>query len=512
MEFKRQYTDFNDENDEENNENNNNYNNYDNQEEEEEDYNEDYYDDDCGFSFEEYFQEYNIPDRGCIIKFSLNQDLKYSTIQLSDAASWEIPELKVKQESFAHGGYSGSIFGLLKKVDRDIVMMRPGYSADIQVKINEFLSQIRQIYSSKHQFSSNSKVTTESKFHLKIKDPSGISRIITNNDNNNCDENNDENENEDVIYSTYERDFFENDSLGLINDQTIHFDPNDQLSNPSDIANLVIQSNRIVCLSGAGISVESGIPPFRVSSTTAEKSKSSVSIWGEFDPNLMTVQGFNSNPEIAKEWWKMKHYLLPIIESAEPNSAHLFFSYLNSINKLHHIITQNIDSLHHRSGISNDKILELHGHMRGVICSNNSSSKFNPIPSGDGTCTYVNQEKLDHSVECPKCPLCNSILRTESVLFGQPLVEDDFQQAIQSIMSADLLFIIGSSLIVHPVNQFPLIAQKLGIPMIIINMDETSYDQYATGLIHQPAGEFLQQVLSEIQLKLQLDLKLETNS
>jgi NAD-dependent deacetylase len=444
---------------------------------------------DSSFSYEDYFNDHEIPRCGCSLEFCLNSQLIESVIQISDAASWEIPELLVRQENFAHAGYNGTIAGLLKKVDKDVEMMRSGYSANLQDKIEEFLCQIRLLAAGEvvHEGAGA--------YHILVRDPSGISRIIT-------DEATLTDSASLIKFSHFERDFFENDSIGLVTDLTTIFSPEKQLKDPVDVAQLVLKSSRIVCLSGAGISVESGIPPFRTINPTDDNSSqpSSVAIWREFDPNLMTVQGFNSNPAIAEEWWRMKHSLLPRILSAQPNSAHLFFSYLESVNKLNAIVTQNIDSLHSRAGVSSDRVIELHGHMRGVICSNNSSSKYNPVPYRDGLCAYSCSEEdclkknYFETESCPLCPDCQSPLRTETVMFGQPIAPEDYRRAIQEISDCDLLFIIGSSLIVHPANSLPMIAQKMGIPIVMVNMDETSYDIYATGLVNQPAGQFFKEV------------------
>jgi NAD-dependent deacetylase len=442
------------------------------------------------YSYEDYFHESGIPEYGCSLEFSLNIQLLNSMIQISDAASWEIPELNVRQESFAHAGFHGTIAGLLQKVDRDVEMMRYGYPPELQLQIDGFLSQIRQL------LSGEAPELTREVYHITVRDPSGVSRLINSDDFNKFH----------IQLSQFERDFFENDSLGLIPDNSNILTPAEQLKDPIDVAKLVLRSNRVVCLSGAGISVESGIPPFRNMNPKDDlTSKSSVAIWSEFDPNLMTVQGFNSNPEIAREWWRMKHTYLPRISSAQPNPAHLFFSYLQSLNKLNSIITQNIDSLHSRSGVSSERIVELHGHMRGLICSNNSSSKYNPIPYGDGQCSFVCSEEdcvkknFFREDPTPRCPQCQSPLRTETVMFGQPVPSEDLKRAIETITNCDLLFIIGSSLIVQPVNSLPLIAQKMGIPIVMINRDETNYDSYATALINQPAGEFLQAVTNCLQ-------------
>jgi NAD-dependent deacetylase len=170
--------------------------------------------------------------------------------------------------------------------------------------------------------------------------------------------NNNENDNatlpEWIECKYFDRSLTENEDLGLV--------PNESMgvqSSAHHIARLVKGANRIVCISGAGISVESGIPPFRSGGFYSKDNTSSdVIIWNNFDSSKMTVQNFNNaaNNEVAKLWWKMRHQLLPKVNIANPNPAHSFFGYLHQQNKLSAVITQNIDSLHQRGGVPHDKV------------------------------------------------------------------------------------------------------------------------------------------------------------
>merc|ERR1711908_75736 len=106
---------------------------------------------------------------------------------------------------------------------------------------------------------------------------------------------------------------------------------------------------------------------------------------GKFDAGKMTVQNFNTNPEITQAWWSMKRSLVHEVRQAVPNPAHSFFAMLEQLGKLRAVVTQNIDSLHLKSGVSPDKVIELHGHMRGLICSD-YQTELNPTPFREGTC------------------------------------------------------------------------------------------------------------------------------
>lgn len=423
----------------------------------------------------DYIDAYGCPDMGRRLMLSIGPGDLSTVILLSDSAQWMIPELGVMQESFAHAGFSGPIAGLLSKVSRDVDMMRAGYPHEQQPAFDEFLQRIDQLI----HCTDSSAVRS---CNLQVRDPAGLSTVVA--------------RDEDcawVVTEFFERSFKENDELGIIPKFYSKIAPENQKSTPEEVAKMVRTAGRVACLSGAGISVESGIPPFRSNNEGDE------SIWGSFSASKMTVHGFNTNDEHVKYWWEMKHGLLPKVNSAAPNQAHRFFGRLEEENKLGVIITQNIDSLHHKGGVPGGKIIELHGHMRGLICSNKLSS-YNPLPYRDGRCQYSlsEEEALANGYfegeAIPRCPMCSSPLRTETVMFNQPMPEGSFAAAVEALSASDLFFVIGTSLIVEPANALPSVALRLGIPIIMINMDATQYDEYATVLVRGPAGSFLSAV------------------
>lgn len=201
----------------------------------------------------------------------------------------------------------------------------------------------------------------------------------------------------------------------------------------------------------------------------------------------------------------MKRKIVAEVERASPNPTHTFFKTLEEQGKLGAVVTQNIDSLHLRAGISADKNIEVHGHMRGLICSD-KRTPLNPMPCRGGECTYSIAADDTEAVRAvysdaskvPLCPLCGCPLRTETVMFGQPMPENAVEAAMDAIDRADLLLVIGSTLIVHPVDDFPALALRNGAPVVIINLDETRYDALAAGLVRRKAGEFLGAVAGKL--------------
>lgn len=190
----------------------------------------------------------------------------------------------------------------------------------------------------------------------------------------------------------------------------------------------------------------------------------------------------------------MKRKLMAEMAVAVPNPAHNFFGMLELQGKLRAIVTQNIDSLHERGGVPQAKINELHGHMRRLVCSDHRTP-LNPVPVRNGDCDY-------HCAPCdigagpgvPPCPRCGLPLRTETVMFQQPLPDGAMEQARAAVAGADLLIVIGSTLLVQPANELPAEAFRRGIPVVMVNLDETQYDANVTCLIRESAGEFLGKV------------------
>ena len=483
----------------------------------------------------DFLREYAAPDNGIILQLNIGPQQLFAQIVIVEAAAWNIPAIGVSQEGYAHRGFVGTVADLLEKLKRDIDMMRGGYEVEAQAAIDAFLLRVDMLLEGGSPREEGN--GEEEGCRLTITDPSGLSCVVPNNTGPDClpPPVSVSSKLSWVTYTPYPRSFVDSDYLGLIPEGYPTVDPTTQMKTPQEVAQMVAGSRRVVCISGAGISVESGIPPFRSTGTyrpasdtldndddsddnsasnnashstsvsnIANNNASPASIWGNFDAALMTMLGFNTDDLVAMEWWRMKHTYLPKFNTALPNAAHNFFSFLEDRHQLHQVITQNIDSLHQKGGVSEDKVLELHGHMRGLICSDNASSPYNPVPRGSGQCTFALSHAeacaVDHfsTEELPLCPQCQQPLRTETVMFGQPLPTGSLDAAIKAVSEADLLFVIGTSLIVQPVNTLPDIALRRGVPLVMLNLDDTQYDQYSTALVREPAGRFLAQVMEHL--------------
>jgi NAD-dependent deacetylase len=172
------------------------------------------------------------------------------------------------------------------------------------------------------------------------------------------------------------------------------------------------------------------------------------------------------------------------------------------------VVTQNIDSLHHRSGVQPGRIQELHGHMRSLICADHKC-ELNPTPIGNGDCGFRRDfDPCDQATvlatvaafadDVPACPDCGSRLRMETVMFGQPMPPNPLGLARAALGEADLVFVVGTSLLVAPANQLPGVALANGVPLVVVNLHATQFDEFATGVVRQPAAEFFTQVAAAL--------------
>lgn len=240
-------------------------------------------------------------------------------------------------------------------------------------------------------------------------------------------------------------------------------------------AELIKKSNYIVAFTGAGISVESGIPDFR----------SPGGLWERYDPNeYANYSVFLTHPE---KYWRMHLELREMVINAQPNPAHDVLATLeHEYGKLKSIVTQNVDFLHSRAG--NSKVLELHGTTQTSRClSCNSEFYYTEV-----------EEMLDQGQIPPRCQ-CNGLIKTNTILFGEQLPYDVLTQAREEIISADLMMVIGSSLTVYPAAALPSVAIETGSRLLIVNRERTPMDIYADVVVRGKAGRLLPIILSKFE-------------
>ena len=245
------------------------------------------------------------------------------------------------------------------------------------------------------------------------------------------------------------------------------------------LAQLIVESKKTVVFTGAGISTESGIPDFR----------SPGGIWSKYDPEDFTIQKFLSSPAARKTHWKMFTESGLIME-AEPNPAHYAIAELYQLGKLDCVITQNVDNLHQKAGVPEDKVFELHGNMRWVVCL--SCRRRLPLPEV--------LQKIDEGVEVPDCPDCQGILKPDGVFFGEALPEETLMEATRRSQNCDLFIVVGSTLVVYPAAYMPTYAINASAKLAIVNLTPTPLDHYATAVIQGKAGEIMSKVIERVRL------------
>jgi NAD-dependent deacetylase len=256
---------------------------------------------------------------------------------------------------------------------------------------------------------------------------------------------------------------------------------------PSDVAGddeiaqaraWIAAAARIVVLTGAGISTDSGIPDFRGPS----------GVWTK-DPaaeRRADLQYYMSDPEIRRQSWQQR--LRHPTRDAQPNAGHAAVVELERRGKLRALLTQNIDSLHHAAGSDPDLVVELHGHMREVVCM--SCDERAPMERA--------LDRVRAGEDDPPCRSCGGILKSATISFGQNLVADDLRRADLAARDCDLLLAIGSTLSVFPAADVVPLAIASGARVVIVNGSPTAMDSIADAVIRGPIGEILPRLVEPL--------------
>ena len=239
------------------------------------------------------------------------------------------------------------------------------------------------------------------------------------------------------------------------------------------VKELIEQSNKITVLTGAGISTESGIADFR----------SPGGVWDQY--KVVTIQEFMSSREKRIYYWKYKSATIPQMLKAKPNAAHEALGRLDKQGKLLYVLTQNIDGLHEKGGVDKSKIINLHGTNSEAIC----------LKCKDILDIQIILNKIEQGEEEPLCERCGGFLKPNTVSFGQNLNQGHLLLADKASRECDLFMALGSSLVVTPAASFVGVAYQSGHPLIIINQDETPYDNVATYKLNEKLAIILPQLV-----------------
>jgi len=230
-------------------------------------------------------------------------------------------------------------------------------------------------------------------------------------------------------------------------------------------------SARIVALTGAGISTESGIPDFRGPKgvwTTNPKAE-----------RLSNIHYYMSDPEVRRLAWQSR--LEHPAWRAAPNAGHKALVELERRGVLHALVTQNIDGLHQLAGHAPSTVIEVHGTMRDVRCmACEWRGPMGPV-----------LDRLRAGEEDPPCERCGGILKSATISFGQALDPGVIERAMRAAERADLLLAIGTSLQVYPVAGAVPLAKAAGARVVIVNAEPTPFDEIADAVLHEPIGDVL---------------------
>lgn len=234
------------------------------------------------------------------------------------------------------------------------------------------------------------------------------------------------------------------------------------------VADRLRQAEKIVFVTGAGISQESGIPTFRGKG----------GLWRKYDAmKLATIDAFYENPKLVWEWYEERR---ANILAARPNPGHLAMAELEKYKPVH-VLTQNIDGMHQRAGST--KVYELHGSIITIKCT---------------VCDFKDTIVTGFSELPPVCK-CGNILRPDVVWFGESLPQDVWHAAMQQASSCDVMIVVGTSLAVSPANLLPVYAHQNGATVIEVNPEETPMSTSMSLSIRSSAAKALPELVTIFQ-------------
>jgi NAD-dependent deacetylase len=231
------------------------------------------------------------------------------------------------------------------------------------------------------------------------------------------------------------------------------------------LKSLLKKGKKVVVLTGAGISAESGVPTFRGED----------GLWKKFKPEeLATFDAFISNPQLVWEWYE---YRRKLISEVKPNPAHYGLVEMQGYFEDFHLITQNVDGLHQKAG--SKEVIELHGNIKRNKCIS-CEKKFEEI-------------ELTSKEIPPKCK-CGGLVRPDVVWFGEMLPQEAINKACELSSKCDIFFSIGTSAVVYPAASLPLIAKKAGAYLVEVNLERTELSALADEVFLGKAGEIMPEI------------------
>jgi len=241
-------------------------------------------------------------------------------------------------------------------------------------------------------------------------------------------------------------------------------------------ATVVAGAERIVVLTGAGISTDSGIPDFRGPQGVWTKNPAA--------EKMATLQNYVAEPEVRQRAWQGR--LRSEAWEARPNNGHHALVRLGATGRLHTLVTQNIDGLHQAAGSDPASVIEIHGTIREVTC----------LSCQDRAPMERALERVSAGEVDPECLKCGGILKSATISFGQGLIAADLERAFLASQQCDALIAIGSTLAVYPVAEMVPIAAQAGAKVVILNGEPTEMDRLADVVVRGAIGEALPEIVN----------------
>jgi NAD-dependent deacetylase len=240
---------------------------------------------------------------------------------------------------------------------------------------------------------------------------------------------------------------------------------------PRDVRAWIDAAERIVALTGAGISTDSGIPDFRGPQGVWTRNPGA--------EKLATLQNYVADPEVRKRSWRSR--LESPAWNAEPNAGHRALVALERRGKLDTLITQNVDGLHQAAGSSPERVVEIHGTMHEVVC----------LDCGERAPMERALARVRAGEDDPPCRSCGGVLKAATISFGQGLVPEDLRRAERAAARCDLMLAVGTKLSVFPIAGVVPVAKHAGARVVIVNAEPTDMDELADAVLRGPISSLL---------------------
>jgi len=239
---------------------------------------------------------------------------------------------------------------------------------------------------------------------------------------------------------------------------------------PADLIQLLQNVKRIVALTGAGVSQESGLRTFR---------DAQMGLWTQYKPEeLASPEAFRRDPKLIWDWYAWRR---EAVKAVRPNAGHYALAKMENCVPEFTLITQNVDGLHRMAG--NQNVLELHGNIQHVRCAD----------------CYTFSEIWDDDTESvPRCKVCSGLLRPDVVWFGEALPRDQLEAAVEAARSCDVFFSIGTSGVVQPAASLAFAAHNRGAVVVEINAEPTPLTSKANYFLQGKSGEILPHLVAGV--------------